>query len=147
MVQSEYFPQLPPMIDFVYAAIRCGPADGRALGIFRSIFMTNLRVMIVEEDSRIAGLWAELMDSLGHEVCAIAADPDAAAIAARQQRPDAVIVHGCLQTFASGLEAGDFEVDLVAALRKAFGASSRRRAALSVGAGAPHPGFAAQSLM
>jgi CheY-like chemotaxis protein len=101
--------------------------------------------MIVEKDSAIAGLWAELMASLGYEVCAIENGPRGAAIAARRENPDMMIVNGVLQLLASGLEARDFEVDLVDALQTAFGGFDRRpkkmvRAAAS-------SGYAAHSLM
>ncbi len=119
--------------------------------------MPTLRVMIVEKDRLIAGLWAELMASIGHEVCAIETAGSGAVMAACREKPDLLIVDGRLREargaafgpgtlLTSGLQADDFEVDLVAALEMAFG-SFDRRVARSVDAGAVFPGFSTLSLM
>ncbi len=119
--------------------------------------MPTLRVMIVEKDRLIAGLWAELMAAFGHEVCAIETAESGAVIAACREQPDLIVVNGRLREardaafrlgalLPGGLEADDFEVDLVAALQLAFGPFDRRPAR-SVDAGAVFPGFSTLSLM
>ncbi|MBB4200339.1 hypothetical protein CCR94_15265 [Rhodoblastus sphagnicola] len=66
--------------------------------------MKKLRVMIVEDDSLIAELLAEVIEGFGHEVCAIeAGERDAVASAARE-RPDIMIIDANLRE-GSGLDA------------------------------------------
>ncbi len=66
----------------------------------------KLRVMIVEDDSIIAGLLAELIEALGHEVCASESSESGAVAAARRSRPDLMIVDAHLQQ-GSGIGAVD----------------------------------------
>jgi CheY-like chemotaxis protein len=53
--------------------------------------MKALRVLLIEDDALIAMMLAELLSSMGHQVCATAATPAEALAAAREQRPDFVI--------------------------------------------------------
>lgn len=105
--------------------------------------MQTLRVMIVEKDSKIAGLWAELMTAFGHEVCAIESAESHAYIAARREKPDLMIVNGCLRPLKSAMH--EFEVDLVGAMQQATDALDQR--AENIGSGASRPAFAPRWLM
>jgi CheY-like chemotaxis protein len=51
-----------------------------------------LRVLLAEDDAIVAMLLAELLGSLGHEVCAIEATEAELVYAARRTRPDLMIV-------------------------------------------------------
>ncbi len=66
--------------------------------------MKKLRVMIVEDDSVIAGLLGELIEALGHEVCANESSESGAVAAARRSRPDLMIVDAHLHE-GSGISA------------------------------------------
>jgi DNA-binding response OmpR family regulator len=50
------------------------------------------RVLVVEDDAMIASLLAEVLEGMGHEVCAIEATEADAVIAADRCRPDLMIV-------------------------------------------------------
>jgi len=63
-----------------------------------------LRVLIVEDDRTIGPLLAEVLEDLGHFVCAIETDAGAAVAAARRYRPDLMIVDIRLGT-TSGISA------------------------------------------
>jgi two-component system, response regulator PdtaR len=54
--------------------------------------MTALRILVVEDESTIAMLLAEVLVGMGHEVCAIAATETEAVAAAARSRPDLMIV-------------------------------------------------------
>jgi DNA-binding response OmpR family regulator len=54
--------------------------------------MDALRVLVVEDDALLAMLLAELLASMGHDVCATAATEAEALIAAIRDRPDLMIV-------------------------------------------------------
>jgi DNA-binding response OmpR family regulator len=54
--------------------------------------MRPLRVLIVEDDPMIGPLLAEVLEDLGHVVVALEVDADAAVAAARDRRPDLMIV-------------------------------------------------------
>jgi CheY-like chemotaxis protein len=54
--------------------------------------MTPLRIMIVEDDSVVSMLLAEVLGWMGHDVCAIATDESYAVAAAAETRPDMMIV-------------------------------------------------------
>ena len=54
--------------------------------------MQPLRVLVVEDDGLIAMLLAELLASMGHQVCATAATETEAVSAAARYRPDLMIV-------------------------------------------------------
>ena len=68
--------------------------------------MKKLRVMIVEDDEVIAGLLGELIEALGHRVCAIESSESGAVAAASRSRPDLMIVDANLQN-GSGIGAVD----------------------------------------
>jgi CheY-like chemotaxis protein len=59
--------------------------------------MAKLRVMIVEDNALIADLLGELIEALGHEVCATECSESGAVAAARQFKPDLMIVDVHLQ--------------------------------------------------
>lgn len=54
--------------------------------------MRRLRVLVVEDDPMIGPLLAELLEDLGHVVVAVVVDADAAVAAARECRPDLMVV-------------------------------------------------------
>jgi CheY-like chemotaxis protein len=54
--------------------------------------MRPLRVLVVEDDLIIGPLLAEVLEDLGHIVVAVVVDADAAVAAARNGRPDLIIV-------------------------------------------------------
>ena len=54
--------------------------------------MKALRVLVIEDDSLIAMLLAELLTGMGHDVCATAATEAEAVSAATSHRPDLMIV-------------------------------------------------------
>jgi two-component system, response regulator PdtaR len=54
--------------------------------------MTALRVLVVEDDALIGMLLAEMLEEMGHEVCAIEATEADAVTAAVRCRPDLMIV-------------------------------------------------------
>jgi CheY-like chemotaxis protein len=70
----------------------------------RIVSMKKLRVMIVEDDALIASLLGELIEALGHQVCAIESSERGAVAAARRFRPDLMIVDAHLQD-GSGIGA------------------------------------------
>src|SRR5665213_1033819 len=54
--------------------------------------MKALRVLVVEDDTMIGELVTEMLEEMGHEVCAIAATEADAVTSASQYRPDLMIV-------------------------------------------------------
>lgn len=54
--------------------------------------MKPLRVLVVEDDLMIGPLLAEVLEDLGHVVIAVVVDADGAVAAARDCRPDLMIV-------------------------------------------------------
>jgi len=54
--------------------------------------MKALRVLVMEDDFMIGMLLAEMLEELGHQVCAIEATVSDAVIAAARHRPDLMIV-------------------------------------------------------
>ena len=66
--------------------------------------MKKLRVMIVEDDRSIADLLAELVEALGHEVCAIESSESGAVAAAARSKPDLMIIDAHLRQ-GSGIGA------------------------------------------
>lgn len=76
--------------------------EGGAVGEPETI--NPLRILLVEDDAIIATLTAETLQSMGHEVCAIAATETEAVAAAARERPDLLIVDAHLNE-GSGLSA------------------------------------------
>jgi two-component system, response regulator PdtaR len=68
------------------------------------VSMKALRVLVVEDDALIAMLLAELLESMGHPICATAATEGEAVIAAAHYRPDLMIVDAGLG-ISSGISA------------------------------------------
>ena len=64
----------------------------------------KLRVLIVEDDSSIADLLAELIEAFGFEVCAIEAGESGAVAAAGREKPDRMIIDAYLEE-GSGIGA------------------------------------------
>lgn len=56
------------------------------------VTMTTLRVLVVEDDAVIGVLLAEMLQEMGHDVCAIEATEAEAVIAAAKWHPDLMIV-------------------------------------------------------
>ena len=54
--------------------------------------MTYLRILVVEDDDLIAVLLGEMLEGLGHEVCAIEATETSAVYSAARCQPDLLIV-------------------------------------------------------
>jgi CheY-like chemotaxis protein len=54
--------------------------------------MAALRVLVVEDDAIIGALLAEMLEGMGHEVCAVEATEADAVTAAAHWRPDLMIV-------------------------------------------------------
>ena len=75
-----------------------------AQGPGHRVVVGPLRVLIVEDDLTIGPLLAEVLDELGHIVCAVETDTLSAVAAARRYRPDLIIVDVRLGT-ASGISA------------------------------------------
>jgi DNA-binding response OmpR family regulator len=66
--------------------------------------MKALRVLVIEDDALVAMLLAELLASMGHEVCATAATEADAVMAAMRCTPDLMIVDAGLRG-GSGISA------------------------------------------
>lgn len=66
--------------------------------------MTVLRVLVVEDEAVIAALLAEVLEDMGHDVCAIEATELGAVAAALDCHPDLMIVDARLGD-GSGLQA------------------------------------------
>jgi CheY-like chemotaxis protein len=56
------------------------------------VVMQSLRILVVEDDPMIGPLLAELLEDLGHFVCAVETDALKAVAAATRLRPDLMIV-------------------------------------------------------
>jgi CheY-like chemotaxis protein len=56
------------------------------------VVMQSLRILVVEDDPMIGPLLAELLEDLGHFVCAVETDARKAVAAATRLRPDLMIV-------------------------------------------------------
>ena len=68
--------------------------------------MTMLRVLVVEDDAMIGVLLAEMLEEMGHDVCAVEATEAEAVIAAARWHPDLMIVDVRLRE-GSGVAAVD----------------------------------------
>ena len=66
--------------------------------------MKKLRVLIVEDNRVIAGLLAELIEAIGHEVCGVESSERGSVVGARRLKPDLMIVDAYLQD-GSGIGA------------------------------------------
>lgn len=64
----------------------------------------GLRILVVEDETVIAALLAEVLEDMGHDVCAIAATELGAVAAARRCNPDLMIVDARLRQ-GSGIGA------------------------------------------
>ena len=65
---------------------------------------TPLRILVVEDEAIIAVLLTELLESMGHDVCAVENSEAAAVTAAERCRPDLMIVDVGLRS-GSGISA------------------------------------------
>ena len=68
--------------------------------------MQALRVLVVEDDPMIGMLLAEMLEAMGHDVCAIETTEAAAVTAAAQYRPDLMVVDARIDD-GSGVSAVD----------------------------------------
>jgi CheY-like chemotaxis protein len=68
--------------------------------------MKPLRILVIEDDAMVAAVLAEMLETHGHSVCAIAATEADAVVAAFQLRPGMMIVDVKLRE-GSGLGAVD----------------------------------------
>src|SRR6266576_526934 len=64
--------------------------------------MKALRVLVIEDDALIAMLLANLIEGMGHDVCATATTEAEAVIAAARYRPDLMIVDAGLGRGSGG---------------------------------------------
>ena len=74
--------------------------------IYRKAPMTALRVLVVEDDAMIGDLLAEMLDAMGHSVCAVAVTEADAVKAAARDTPDLIMVDVALGK-GSGIAAMD----------------------------------------
>jgi two-component system, response regulator PdtaR len=83
-------------------------ADGSPMpapiDIIHSLDISSLRILVIEDDSMIGMLFAETLAGMGHTVCALAASQEEAVLAAREHRPDLMIVDARLGA-GSGIRA------------------------------------------
>src|ERR1039458_8577970 len=68
--------------------------------------MQALRVLVVEDDPMIGMLLAEMLEAMGHDVCAIETTEAAAVTAADPYRPDLMVVDARIDD-GSGVSAVD----------------------------------------
>ena len=68
--------------------------------------MTGLSVLIVEDDAMIGQFLSELLEEMGHTVCAVVSREEDAVVAAARLRPDLLLVDMNLQE-GSGVSAVD----------------------------------------
>lgn len=68
--------------------------------------MKALRVLLVEDDAMIGMLLADILEEMGHDICAIEVTKGAAVTAAARYRPDLMIVDARLGD-GSGVAAVD----------------------------------------
>lgn len=66
--------------------------------------MTKLRILLVEDDVGISGLYTDVLDGMGHVVCGIAASQAEAIASAANSKPDLMIVDARLAS-GSGEQA------------------------------------------
>jgi two-component system, response regulator PdtaR len=57
----------------------------------------TLRIMVVEDDALIGMLLADMLEGMGHDVCAVAASQPDAVAAARRCKPDLMLVDARLR--------------------------------------------------
>jgi CheY-like chemotaxis protein len=77
------------------------PMPGQAAAVER-----HLRIIVVEDDALIGMLLAEMLEEMGHDVCAIEETEDGAVASATLQQPDLMIVDAWLGA-GSGIAAVD----------------------------------------
>ena len=66
----------------------------------------SLRILVVEDDALISMLLADMLEAMGHTVCAVARTQDEAVAAAQRDKPDMLIVDARLRE-GSGVTAVD----------------------------------------
>jgi two-component system, response regulator PdtaR len=93
---SESIPSAPPIATPIKVVI-ASPTERP---------VSYLRIMIVEDDALIGMLLGDMLEILGHEVCAIVATENAAVAAALSFRPTMMIVDAYLRE-GSGIGAVD----------------------------------------
>ena len=72
----------------------------------RTPLARSLRILVLEDDAIIGMLLAEMLEEMGHEVCAIEATESRAISAASRCKPELMIVDGRLRN-GSGISAVD----------------------------------------
>jgi DNA-binding response OmpR family regulator len=68
--------------------------------------MKALRIIVVEDDALVGLLLGEMLEQMGHDVCAIEATEDEAVVGADELRPDLMIVDAWLGE-GNGISAVD----------------------------------------
>ena len=71
--------------------------------VCRLAIPTPLQILIVEDDAVVARLYGEVLEGMGHEVCAIVGDEAQAVAAALRHKPDLMLVD---QRLAAGSGVG-----------------------------------------
>jgi DNA-binding response OmpR family regulator len=66
--------------------------------------MKALRILVVEDDPMLSELLAELLETMGHEVCGIERTEESAVAAAFRRKPDLMIIDASLRE-GSGVSA------------------------------------------
>jgi two-component system, response regulator PdtaR len=91
-VQSVELPKLISAIGVMSGRGGHGKIEDTPGGVGTESTMTALRVLVVEDDAIIGALLAEMLEGMGHDVCAVEATEADAVTAAARWRPDLMIV-------------------------------------------------------
>ncbi len=70
------------------------------------VSLKSLRVLVVEDNAFIATLYSDLLDAMGHTVCAIETTESGAIAAAERCKPDLMVVDAALAE-GTGMSAVD----------------------------------------
>jgi CheY-like chemotaxis protein len=91
-LQSVAFPNMISGIGALSGRGNHGKIDGTLGAAGTGRRMTALRVLVVEDDAIIGELLAEMLEGMGHDVCAVEGTEADAVAAAARWRPDLMIV-------------------------------------------------------
>ncbi|QGM97301.1 ANTAR domain-containing response regulator [Methylocystis parvus] len=68
--------------------------------------MSALRILVIEDEPLLGELLAEMLETMGHEVCGVESTEAEAVAAAARCKPDLMIIDACLRD-GSGVSAMD----------------------------------------
>jgi CheY-like chemotaxis protein len=91
-LQSVEFPKMISGIGALSGRGGHSKIEGPLAGAGTGRKMTALRVLVVEDDAIIGALLAEMLEGMGHDVCAVEGTEADAVAAAARWRPDLMIV-------------------------------------------------------